>query len=586
MRTLKRLVSLALSAVMALSLGACAGKSANGFDAFIDKEFVQFMESDYTYAHIFLGDPAKFGVDPAAIQVNLGLRLDEEGLKQAAEKRDAAWAEFQRFSREKLTDEQKDTYDIYEFDKGLEHELDDEKFDYYQPLFASMAGVHYTLPTMLADWILYDEQDVKDLILLVQDMRPYLAGAIAYTRTQQEKGLLMLDIDAVAAYCGNIVQKGMDSAVLAAMCESVDALNLDAAKTADYKEQLAEAFRDSFLPAYQDILDLMAELKQGENNEEGLAKFEHGKEYFELLLKQNTGTTKSVEEIREELQNSYEEHWANFVEILASDEDVAQALSEGNLPTTAYQSYTEMLEDIRGQLFNDFPAVKNLDYEIQNVNEEIASDSGILAYFNLPRLDGSRPKQLRVNPNLGENMEDLLTYQTVAHEGFPGHMYQFAYAYENLSSPWRKVMVDSLAYSEGYATYAQEYATEHYLQDVDPNMLEALNEQNLILYCAIMLEDIGIHYDGWSLEEAAEFGEAAGIVMDEESYKQLQANPCAFEPYYYGYMQILKMKEKAQEALSDKFEDKAFHEALLKSGTAPFSVVERNIDAYITQSVK
>ena len=64
-------------------------------------------------------------------------------------------------------------------------------------------------------------------------------------------------------------------------------------------------------------------------------------------------------------------------------------------------------------------------------------------------------------------------------------------------------------------------------------------------------------------------------------YEQLWANPCAFEPYYVGYEQIRALKEQAQDALGDQFREEAFNAAILRSGSAPFSVVERNVEAYI-----
>ena len=80
-----------------------------------------------------------------------------------------------------------------------------------------------------------------------------------------------------------------------------------------------------------------------------------------------------------------------------------------------------------------------------------------------------------------------------------------------------------------------------------------------------------------------------GFVLGEENaalqYRQLQANPCAFEPYYVGYHEVAALKERAQQELGGRFEEEAFHEALLSSGTAPFSVVERNIEGYIRETL-
>ena len=131
-----------------------------------------------------------------------------------------------------------------------------------------------------------------------------------------------------------------------------------------------------------------------------------------------------------------------------------QPLINNKLPNTSYKSYKDILDSNKKKIKENFPSVNNLDYVIKDINEEIASDSGVAAYFNIPAIDGNSAKQLRVNPkNGGANTID--TYSTVSHEGFPGHMYQYAYMYENVDSLYIKAIANVLAYTEGYAVYAQ-----------------------------------------------------------------------------------------------------------------------------------
>ena len=378
-----------------------------------------------------------------------------------------------------------------------------------------------------------------------------------------------------------VIKKGDQSAVLEAMKKSIDNLSLE--KGTEYKKQLSQAFKDSFIPAYEDIRDTMKSFKSGTNNTEGYAKFKNGKEYYELLLQKNIGSNKSVSDIQSMMTKAYNSHLKNLMAVATKDPNIINK-SE---PKTNYKNYTEMLDDIQKNLFNDFPEVKNRSYHIEDINKEIASSSGVAAYFNIPPLDGTDKKQLRVNPNSAD-VSTVSTYHTVAHEGFPGHMYQYAYMYENISSPYRKALANSSAYSEGYAVYAQYYAFK-YLTDIDQNYLELTKENELATYCIIILADIGIHYEGWSFEQFKDFLNTKGLTLEDDEqfksqYYQLQANPSAFQPYYVGYEEINALKENAENKLGSKFKDKDFHTALLKSGTAPFNVVERNIDKYIEEN--
>ena len=588
MKQFKRCSALLLGALAALSLVACSKKDATGeqerFDQFIQQEFVDTMESDYPSMHIFLIHPEDFGVDPSAVEVGLGLRVDEQTIEKTAQDVAAAREEFQTFDRKLLTEEQQDTYDIYQFQIDLDSKLCDPKFDYYQQAFGSTTGLHTQIPTLLSDWQLRSEQGVKDLIAVVGDVKPYVDSLLDYTRKQEEKGLLMTDLDGVIQYCQGVTAAGENSAVLHSMNANIDALQLDKETAGRYKAELKEAFENSFLPAYEEIITTMEALKSGDNNQEGLAHFEYGKEYYTLLLKQNVGSNKSVEEIRQMMEDACNRYDKGIETIILENPDLYESFV--NFPTTGFGSYTAILDDFQGKMYRDYPEVSNLDYNIVNINEEIAN-SGVAAYFNIPPIDDTGDKQLRVNPDIG-GVDDIYTYSVVAHEGYPGHMYQNAYAYENLDSPYRKALANSPAYSEGFAVYAQ-YSAFQYLDGIDPRVLDAYRQQELYTYCAIVLSDIGIHYDGWSLQEFQDFLTEMGLELGDEAlyesqYKQLQSTPCAFQPYYVGYEEFMALRRKAEKELGDSFNQKAFHEAILKSGAAPFCVVERNVDKYINAS--
>ena len=552
------------------------------FDAFIEKEFVDTMESDYTTAHVYLQDPEAFGVDPDQISVSLGTRMDEESQEEAMASFTATCEEFRTFDRDELSVKQQDIYDIFDYQVSLSEALSDAKFDYYAPLFESISGLHYQLPTLFADWQLRNEEDVQDLITLMSDVRPYVDSALEYTRTQEEQGLLMLDLDSVISYCEGIVESGEDSAVLQAMNDSIAALELGEEKTAQYQQQLADAFAESFLPAYADILDTMRDLQaNGDNNEQGLAQFEHGKEYYALLLQQSVGSNKTPEEIKTMMEEAFNEHLQQLQLFAMAYPEETQQVLEQDLPKTGYTSYDEILQDLQSHIFDDFPQVKDLRYQIEDVNEEIASDSGVAAYFNVPSLDGDTVKQLRVNPN-NAGVDSIDTYATVAHEGFPGHMYQYAYMYENVDSNFIKALANVGAYTEGFAVYAQ-YESLKYLDGISQEVLDVYREYELLTYCLVIAADIGIHYEGWSLNEFENYFTEMGLSIGsgDALYAQLQANPAVFETYYVGYHEIMDLREKAEDALGENFDAKAFNEALLESGTAPFNVVERHIDAYI-----
>ena len=81
--------------------------------------------------------------------------------KEAIEKEENTYEKFKEFDRDKLTEQQKDIYDVYEYQNSLSEKLNDDKYDYYEPAFQSMTGIHYQIPTLFSDWELRNEKDVS-----------------------------------------------------------------------------------------------------------------------------------------------------------------------------------------------------------------------------------------------------------------------------------------------------------------------------------------------------------------------------------------------------------------------------------------
>ncbi|MDB7989200.1 DUF885 domain-containing protein [Faecalicoccus pleomorphus] len=539
------------------------------FNDFLKDQLVETLESDYYTLHSYLKDPETYDIDSASVEKTFG-RMDAVSMEEDRKEIQKTLDQLQAFDYEQLTDQQQDTYDIFTYNMECSKELSDPKFDYIASAFSPMTGIHVSFPTIFADWTFDSEQELKDLILMIQDVDDYTQSAIDYTYTQNEKGYLCLDFDSILSYCEKILDKGLESSVLKGLQDQVDALDLDSDQTKAYKQELEQAFSDSYLQAYELIKAAMLDLKpNGNNHPNGLASFDVGKEYYSLLMKNNTGSDMEVIEVEDLMDTACKEHLQTFIE--NADSDMSFLFTSTN-----YTSYEQMLDDIQDQMFDDFPKVESLEYEIKDMEEDVASDNGVAAYFQIPEIDGDLKGQLRVNPN-NNNMKAIDTYMTVAHEGMPGHMYQYNYAQEHISEPLRWSILASSAYQEGYATYAQHYSLR-YLKGIKPKQLKAYSEYMLVIYDALVLADIGIHYYNWDQEKCQkEIEENYGITIDEKQYNQLLYTPCAFEPYYTGYEQIMDLKERAKNTLKSDYNEKEFHTILLNCGPAPFFIVEENM---------
>ncbi|MCD7840713.1 MAG: DUF885 domain-containing protein [Erysipelotrichaceae bacterium] len=570
---MKKLLKIILSIILCITLVACNSnttKEVSAFTEFINQEFIDEMESDYLTMHTYLENPEDYGIDENKVEVNLGSRFDEDTLEENKQVVQETYEKFQEFERDDLTDEEKDIYDTYKYMIELAIEMNNEKFDYYNQLFESANGIHYQLPSLFSDWQIVDEQDAQDLIILVNDTLDYINSALDYTQRQEEKGLLMIDKDSVIEYCQGIVDAGMDGSILAAMEKTLTDAGYE-----NYITELQEAFNDSFLVAYQNIIDALNNCNN--INAEGYCKFEYGAEYYSLLLEYKVGCQMSVDEIEDFMEEAYNDHIMNMMMAYYSNPNVFEEEYTTNLT-----NYQEILDLIEENMKNDFPSVGTIDYDIETINEEIASSSGVAAYFEIPALDASTNCQIRVNPKL-EDINSIDTFKTVAHEGFPGHMYQYAYMYQNVDSLYLKTVSSNNAFVEGYAVYAGYYAL-NYL-DIDEDYLTMYKENELATYAIIILADIGIHYRGWDEDEFMDYCTNLGLSLDDETaqkqYLQLQANPGIFESYYVGYEKIADLQEEAEDTLGSSYSDLAFHTALLECGIVSFDIIEDHIDNYI-----
>ena len=559
------------------------------FAEFVDYQYKKSIESSFLTMHIYYKDPEAAGFNMDNVVIEFGEAPTPENNAEDLTYYKELKSTLESFDRSKLKKEQKDEYDCLEWEINTVIEMLDPKYDYYGQSFAPPNSLDQNIISFLSSYDLRNEREVKDMVTLLNSIPKYVQSNIDYAKVQQEKELFMTDFDAVIEGCDDALSIGMDSSVLKKLLGKVDELDeISAENKETYKSQITEAFEKSYLPAFQMIKDAMNEMRDGYNNTEGFAAFPNGAEYYEIMLNYNMGLSKvSCDDIWNFLSTREEKHFNDFYDYITKDPAaLALASGTGEEEKTNYKDYMELLEDVKSKMLSDHPEVKNLDYNIEPADEEEKLDEkNVAAYFVIPPVDGDHKQQMRVNPS-NDNIDTLETYTTITHEGFPGHMYQYAYMYDNLYSDYLKTLgVDGNV--EGYAVYSQ-YGSLDYLSGVSEasKVINALNSQ--ISYIVYSKADIGINYKSWDLKETMDYLSEAGFSLDEETVKEiydfLRCTPATYAPYGYGYELIAELREKAEAALGDKFDAKEFNNALLNAGPTPYEVVKRHINTYINNT--
>lgn len=161
----------------------------------------------------------------------------------------------------------------------------------------------------------------------------------------------------------------------------------------------------------------------------------------------------------------------------------------------------------------------------------------------------------------------------MAHEGYPGHLYQQVY-FSNVEAHEPEKMFSAICYTEGWATYVESVIAR------DSAASFMLNQNSKINMAIFALSDIGVNYEEWDKAKLTEFlsvyyEESSAPNLAEWIYETVVNNPGSYFPYIFGCTEIERLRDEAKSRLGDSFDLKAFHKALLELGPVPFSIADK-----------
>ena len=558
------------------------------FADFIDRELLKTLQDSYYYTHLYYIDPAAKGIDVDAQDKNFGVVDTEETYKENREEAKRILDELSKFDRSKLTRVQQDEYDCLKWETEMSLQLNDEKFEFYDQYFAAPNSINMNLKSIFTTFQIRNEQDAENVVKLLDCLPEFIDQCLAYSKKQQEKQLLTASFDEVIEDCQEVLDTGTDAFVLKTMKEKVDELtDISEDRKTELKKQIEVSFEKSFLPSYSMMIEGMKDLKKGFNNENGCAYLPNGKEYFKILLNYNLGTTDlDPEELTTIMEEKNQKYIAEISPILRKNPALLAQYTEGKI-LSGYSDYPSILEDIKVKLLEDYPEVKNLNYNIDIADpEEKLDEQNTLAYFVIPPIDGDNRQEIRVSPH-NEHPDSIDTYMTVVHEGFPGHMYQFAYIYSNFTSDYLKTMsTDGLC--EGYAVYSQ-YRAMDYVDglDISAGRLTSIDSKTGYLLHSIL--DIAVNYEGWTRDDMSKYFKEQGYSVTSEDvdsiFSVLRAYPGNYETYGYGFEMVNDLRISAEERLGDKFNAKEFNKAVLDAGNTTYEILCKHVDEYVASNL-
>lgn len=544
-----------------------AESSDRQFRTFTRSLFQTEVSANTISLHYTLRSPSDYGI--ADIPATYG-SLSSDPVAAKASVRNVL-SSLQEFDPDTLSSENALTFKI--LDTYLKNASTGTDYLLYQEPLGPVSGIHTQLPVLLSEYSFYDTQDVETYLALLKETPSYFDSVIRFEQKKAASGLFMPDYqaDSVLDTCQSFIDMGKENYLVSTFDERIASLDLLPENKKDsFQKENMKLVTEEIYPAYQNLITAIKSLKGKGMNEQGLSHFPYGKKYYEYLVRQTTGCNESISRLRLMTRAQILEDLSVMQKVLfPADAALTQA---SVLEQTSPDS---MLDDLRSKITDTFPEIPDVDFQVKYVPESM-QDYLSPAFYMIPAIDNLTENVIYINN--GQTASGLNLYTTLAHEGYPGHLYQTVYFSASEPDPIRSIL-DFGGYVEGWATYAEMMS--YYLAPLPKTEASLLQKNSSVILGLYALADMGIHYDGWSVTDTVRFFSDYGINDPnavQSVYKLIIGSPANYLKYYIGYLKFYELKKEMADALGNQFSQKEFHRAVLDVGPAPFKIVYDEVE--------
>lgn len=576
----------------------------HGFDRILfckmtEDFFAASLESDALSLHFTLAHPENFGIAPSSTSLPVYSKEATLRSRQAAQD---FFSRLSSISPNRLKTEDRYTYDLlYSY---LEQEIAGLDFPYYEEPLSPSSGMQSELPLLFAEYTLRTKDDVDIYLTLLESVAPYLQGLADYESEKARAGLFMTDADAqtVISQCSGI----MDASALSSGSHFLQTTFQSRLENLCLNQEISEQEKEYYLaendrilttvvlPAYDKLSDDLTLLSGKGLYDGGLCERPDGRDYYAWLVKRTTGATQDMDGIYMLLQKNFQKNFSEFKELIAKYRELT-----GNPPDPALLAAgfplsdpSDILTDLQEKMREDFPSLTALSPEkinctIKNVDPSLESYTSP-AFYMTPPIDDLFHNTICINR--ASTSEGLELYTTLAHEGYPGHLYQTVYSslYASIAQeqPVREVLYYG-GYVEGWAYY-----TERLSYDYAAQLLEGADSQPaaalLCRICSLQrdlqinlfsLLDISLHYLGASREDILYSLSSFGLPEEsaEQIYNYIRTSPAVYLKYFVGYLEMAALRNRARAQWGDDFSPLKFHQFVLEAGPSDFTNLTKRL---------
>lgn len=567
-----------LAATLLLAIFVCARNfpglphagTSQTFDSFVDQLFEDEVTANTMNLHFTLKNPKSAGI--TSPEVRLG-SFSWATQKDALSKIEDLQKQLDSYATRTLDAQRKLTHALLKDSLARQQAI--AQYPLYEEVLTPSSGVTSQLPILLAEYPFYSKQDVEDYLTLLSQMDEYFSDILSFEQKKAESGLFMSDKSCmkVISGCEIFTEHPEDNFLFDTFVNRLNDLDgLSASDKESYIAQNQEVIADHVIPAYTQMISGLTKLLGCGRNDWGLCEYEDGKAYYEALVAYNTGLDLSIEEIDAQIAQARSEDTAFCSDLISKN---PKLIAESADPKWTMTDENKMIETLKTAMLADFPAAPDTIYEVCHVDPALSEYLAPAFYITAPIDDYSYN---RIYINDASKYNDVSYFTTLAHEGFPGHLYQTISSYAS-GDPKVQALLNYPAFTEGWATYVEMQA--YYYANLPEDVAALLQHNQAATLSLYASSDIGIHYYGWKKPEMLKFWSDYGI-SEEETIDAITnlvlEDPGNYLKYYVGYLQFRQLHDKYAEKYGDQFDTVAFHEAILRTGPSPFAILDEQIE--------
>src|SRR5438445_3771795 len=486
----------------------------------------------------------------------------------------------------------------------LQRQVEGEKFQWHNYPVNQLFGVQNEFPSFMANTHrLLGRKDCDYYLKRLDALPKKFDQLLDNLKVREEKQILppRFVVEEVLKEMANFIGKPVSDNILATSFKTRAAKieKLSEADRTELQAPVESAITSKVYPAYQKLIDYFQAILPKTTTDDGVWKLPDGDAFYAYKLHENTTTKLKPDEVHELGLREVARIEGEMRAILDANGFTGQPIGEAmdklaKDPRFLYPNddkgrsdalarYTELItqatERSSKELFLSTPHAK---IEVRRV-PEFKESTAPGAYYDIPAMDGSRPGIFFANLRDMNEVPKWSMPTLAYHEGVPGHHWQLSTAEELKGIPQFRKVLPFTAYIEGWALYCEWLAKQVGWYDNDPfGDLGRLRDE---LFRAVRLVvDTGIHAKRWNREQAiAYMREKTGMGEKEvqseiERYIVAPGQACA---YKIGMLKIQELRARAQKELGEKFDQREFHDAVLKNGALPLEILEEQVNDYI-----